>query len=313
MRPLRRLPPILLLLPLLTACTAAPPVARAPATPVPALASPTTVPPTAPPTATDSLAPPTAAPVPSATPFPTRPACLDAPAAVVTATLASARLRQPLDYRVVLPPCYAEDAPRRYPVLYLIHGQSYTDDQWERLGAAELLAAGVAAGTLPPFLIVMPRDRVWTQPSEDAFGAVLVEELIPLIDAAYRTQPDRAGRAIGGLSRGAGWAVHLGLFTDDTFGALGGHSLALFAEDAQRLRARLAALPPAALPRIYLDIGDRDRPPIMASAVWFEELLTAQSIPHEWYLFRGYHEEAYWRAHLPGYLAWYAAPWRAAP
>lgn len=226
-----------------------------------------------------------------------------------TGQITTPMLRQPLDFRVYLPPCYASDLDRRYPTLYLIHGQSSTDDQWERLGAGEKASELIATGEISPFLIVMPRDRVWTQPTEDNFGIVMVEELIPLIDAAYRTLPDRSYRAVGGLSRGAGWAVHLGLSQWQLFGAIGAHSLPVFWTDTYHIRSWLNEIPPEEMPRIYMDIGEKDRPEIMASAVWFEELLTSQNIPHEWYLYPGYHEEAYWEGNLERYLRWYAQEW----
>lgn len=226
-----------------------------------------------------------------------------------TGSFRSSLLKLPMEYRVYLPPCYDQESERRYPVLYLLHGQNYNDDQWERLGVGEQADRLIAAGEIPPFLIVMPRDRNWDQPSQDPFGKVLVDEFIPFIDQHYRTLAERPHRAIGGLSRGAGWAVHLGLARWDLFGVIGGHSLPVFWEDTGKIRSWLGNIPRAELPRIYLDIGDRDRPQILESAVWFEELLTRQGIPHEWYLFSGYHEEAYWQKNLPRYLQWYAKDW----
>lgn len=228
---------------------------------------------------------------------------------MIRGSLASEKLRQPMDYRVYLPPCYDTQANVRYPVLYLIHGQSYNDDQWDRLGADEIAEQLILSGEIAPFLIVMPRDRLWVQPAEDPFGEVIVNELIPFIDRSYRTIPQRSQRAIGGLSRGAGWAVHLGLQSWQVFGALGAHSLAVFESDAPKIDQWLDRIPRELMPRIFLDIGDHDRPPILQSAVWFEQLLTRKRIPHEWYLYPGYHQEAYWQAHVEQYIRWYADPW----
>ena len=218
-------------------------------------------------------------------------------------------LRLPLEYRVYLPPCYHQEFERHYPVLFLIHGQSYNDDQWDRLGADETADRLIADGKLAPFIIVMPRDRFGGQPRENNFARVIVEELLEYIDGEYRTRPERQYRAVGGLSRGGGWAVHLGLNHWDTFGAFGGHSPAIFFDDAQHMRVYLGEIPPEAMPRIYLDIGDRDRPEIMRAALWFEELLNVFGISHEWYLFSGYHTEEYWQDHLETYLLWYADNW----
>ena len=223
--------------------------------------------------------------------------------------LETSLLRQPLDFRVYLPPCYAQQPERRYPVLYLIHGQSYTDDQWDRLSADEIADRLIATSQAAPFLIVMPRDREWSQADVDPFGQAVIEALIPHIDQAYRTLPEREQRAVGGLSRGASWAIHFGLKYWQLFGAFGAHSPPVFWSDVPQIKKWLKAIPKEAMPRIFLDIGKNDRPEIMESAAWFEKLLTQRSIPHEWYLFGGYHEEAYWQAHLEQYLRWYTAEW----
>ena len=219
-------------------------------------------------------------------------------------------LRQPLEYRVALPPCYDELSEQRYPVLYLIHGQSFNDDQWERLGAVEIAGCLSASGELPPFIIVMPRDRMWLEPAEDSFGQALMEALIPYIDTTYRTMPERASRAIGGLSRGGAWALHLGLSSWESFGAIGLHSGFAFQSDLTNVKRWLDAIPLEQMPRFYLDVSDNDRPEIAQSAAWFERLLTDRGIPHEWHLFPGYHEEAYWSAHVEQYLRWYAEGWK---
>jgi enterochelin esterase-like enzyme len=236
-------------------------------------------------------------------------ACWQDGGRIVKDRLRTDLLPLPLEYRVYLPPCYDQQPDRRYPVLYLIHGQNYNDDQWDRLGADETANTLIAAGEIPPLIIVMPRDRSWAQPTEDRFGQVLADSLLPAIDENYRTIPDRSHRAIGGLSRGAGWAVHLGLSHWELFSALGAHSLPVFWTDTPHVRQWLKDIPSDSLPRIYLDIGEKDRPVIMSSAVWFENLLTELHIPHEWHLFTGYHEEAYWQSHVKQYLRWYTQDW----
>jgi len=214
-----------------------------------------------------------------------------------------------MEYIIYLPPCYENQPERHYPVIYLIHGQNYDHTQWKRLGIFDTADMLITEGEIPPVIIILPRDRNWNQPTEDMFGQVLVEELIPEIDSKYRTAIDRKYRAVGGLSRGAGWAVHLGLRYWENFGAIGAHSLPVFWTDTRYIRQWLDNIPEDSLPRIYLDIGDKDRQQILASATWFENLLTEKFIPHEWYLNPGYHEEAYWQEHLQDYLLWYTEKW----
>ncbi len=213
----------------------------------------------------------------------------------------------PWELRVYIPPCYDQQGDRRYPTLYLIHGSTFTDDQWDRLGADETADRLIAAGELSPFLIVMPRDRVWREPQDDPFGEAMIAEIIPWVDENYRTLPDRQHRAIGGLSRGAAWAVHLGLSHWELFGAIGAHSLPVFWSDTPKIRGWLREIPTDRAPRIYLDIGDKDY--LIESAIWFENVLNELDIPHEWRLNPGRHEEPYWTEHLEGYLRWYAAEW----
>jgi len=261
------------------------------------------------PAASPSNTSPSETPLPSATLTPTPLECWGQGGHYEEGSLRNDLLPLPMEYRVYLPPCYDQQGDRRYPVLYLIHGQNYNHDQWDRLGVDETADKLIAAGEIPPLLIVLPRDRSWTMPTVDPFGQVLVEGLVPFIDSTYRTLPERSYRAVGGLSRGAGWAVHLGLSQWELFGTIGGHSLPVFWTDTAHVRQWLKDIPPEELPRIYLDIGENDRPQILNSARWFENLLTEERIPHEWYLFSGYHEEAYWQSHLEQYLRWYARGW----
>ncbi|MFQ5616885.1 MAG: hypothetical protein ACE5GO_10575, partial [Anaerolineales bacterium] len=81
----------------------------------------------------------------------------------------------PWEFRVYTPPCYEPLTNQFYPLLILIHGSTFTDDQWDRLGVDETADALIAAGEVSPFLILMPRDRVWSEPTEDPFGKALTD------------------------------------------------------------------------------------------------------------------------------------------
>ncbi len=266
--------------------------------------------PVAPPTLPVTPAP--LSPITPTPPLPLAPSpttdCLTLAGQIEGDSLSSQHLADVLKFLVYLPPCYSENSDQRYPVLYLLHGQAYADNQWVHLGAPAAADRLIAAGESPPFMIVMPYDPSWKQPKEYGFGQALTDELIPYVAAHYRTLPDREQRAVGGLSRGAGWAIHLGLTRPDLFGALGAHSPVVFWSDSSRIDNWLAAIPSESLPRIYLDIGENDRE--LETALWLEELLNRQNIPHEWHLYPGYHDEAYWQAHVEEYLRWYANGWK---
>ena len=244
------------------------------------------------------------------TPTPTQPECLSRGGTVEVYEFTTNLLPDPLVYRIYLPPCYDEDVAQSYPVLYLIHGQTYSDTQWDRLGVPEIADKLIASGEVTPFIVVMPRDRVWLEPTEDNFGLAVEQSLIPWIDDHYHTIPDRAHRAIGGLSRGGAWAVHIGLSHPEMFSAVGVHSGFAFQSDIQPIYLWLNNIPGGMIPRIYMDMGDDDRPEMKSAATWLEALLTRFDIPHEWHMFIGEHDEDYWHSHVEDYLRWYTLEWR---
>src|SRR6266498_3779845 len=262
---------------------------------------------------TPTYLPPTASQTPQATPtpspFPTSTvtplACLTNPGRVEAGSLDSTK--PPQEFLVYLPPCYDEKTDQRYPVLYLLHGQTYTDDQWIRLGVVNVLDQRIISGESIPFIIVFPDDHYWNLPPGPGFGQRLVEELVPYIDSTYRTLPDRNHRAIGGMSRGAGWALHLGLTRWDLFGTIGLHSLAVFQKDASEITRWLSDIPSSSRPRVFMDIGDNDQGLEIAQVV--EGQFDEYGLTHEWHLYNGAHTEQYWSAHLEEYIQWYAEGW----
>ncbi|MDB5057312.1 MAG: hypothetical protein JWO59_784 [Chloroflexi bacterium] len=135
-------------------------------------------------------------------------------------------------YRIYLPPGYdsPQNRQRRYPVLYLIHGSPGNPGSWIRGAHADFIAnEAIAAGTAPPMVMVMPdvnggqwRDteciNKWN--GSDNEMTYIIHDLIPYIDAHYRTQPAANQRAIGGLSSGGYCAFNLGLRNPGVFGTL---------------------------------------------------------------------------------------------
>ena len=237
---------------------------------------------------------------------PTQPSCLSQPGRVESGTVQTAT--PPQEYQIYLPPCYDEETETRYPVLYLLHGQTYSADQWIRLGAVQALDNIIRAGETHPFIIVFPNDRYWYTETGSGFGDRVVEALIPHIDDNYRTIPIRELRAIGGMSRGAGWALRLGLAHWDQFSIIGLHSLAILQKDGSRVERWLKEIPAASYPVIFMDIGDND--PELARAQGAEALFNDYGLSHEWHLYSGAHTEEYWQAHVEEYIEWYASHWK---
>ncbi|MGE5374697.1 MAG: alpha/beta hydrolase [Bacteroidota bacterium] len=257
----------------------------------------------APPTASQTATPaPTVTLTSTATPL----ACLVRPGRIETGSLNTFKPAQ--EFLVYLPPCYDEEPEQHYPVLYLLHGQTYTDNQWVRLGVPRVLDRLIHSGEAQPFIVVFPDDRYWNLHAGAGFGDRLVDAVVPHIDATYRTIPDRDHRAIGGLSRGAGWALELGLSRWDLFGTIGLHSLAVLQGDASQVRKWIAGIPSSSLPDIFMDIGDNDQELELAQQV--EGELNDAGVAHEWHLYSGAHTEKYWSSHVEEYLSWYATQWK---
>ena len=234
------------------------------------------------------------------------PDCRQQGGTLLNESLYSDALEEDLFYDIYLPPCYGADPETRYPVVYLLHGLSYRQDQWQRLGLEPTMDALIAAGEIPPFIAVMPLESPFTPPQVSEFGNALVNDLIPWVDAQYQTLPEKAYRAIAGVSRGAAWATHLGFEHYELFARVGAHSLPLFEADGGRLYSWMGRADED-LPLFFIDIGRNDQEWQIAEG--FANLLDENGIPHEWYLLNGGHTEAYWSSHLAEYLLWYSAGW----
>lgn len=272
--------------------------ATASATPGPSVTTGTAVAPSVTPTTGTSVAL-TPRPTRTATPTP----CAEAGGTLSAISVPSDVLNYPIDAQLYLPPCYATSG-ERYPVLYLIHGLNFTNTQWIELGAPAAADALIAAGEIAPLIIVMPSDR-----RDERFDPAFVTDLVPYIDATYRTKADYVYRAIGGLSRGAGWSVHLGLRYPQIFGRVGAHSPAVFFGDENNLLAYTRAIAKnGPVPALYVDVGEDDGQ--RQSAAWLDQVFSWFNFGHTYLVQPGGHTEQYWSAHLPDYLRFYAALWR---
>jgi len=244
---------------------------------------------------------PSATPNPLHPPSPTRPACLDQPGTIVTGELEDPSLPQNLSFRVYLPPCYTEDLNLRYPTLYLLHGLQVSDRQWDELGVDEQADALITSGGTSPFLIVMPWQKTGVE-----VETTIVDVLVPRIDQIYRTLRQPAWRAIGGLSRGGGWALRIGLRHPDLFGAIGLHSPAIFFSDPY-IALWVKDIPEEAMPRLWIDIGNQDS--LQKSTLALIALLEELGVPYTSLMPAGDHTSEYWSSHLEDYLLWYTSGW----
>lgn len=118
---------------------------------------------------------------------------------------------------VYTPPGYEKNTKKKYPVLYLQHGWGEDETAWSNQGCANLIMDNlIAEGKITPFIIVMtygmtnnirPGGGGLRNFNIQPFQTVLLDELIPYVDANFRTIADQKHRAMAGLSMG-GFETH---------------------------------------------------------------------------------------------------------
>jgi enterochelin esterase-like enzyme len=113
-----------------------------------------------------------------------------------------------IGYSVYLPPNYAADTTKRYPVIYSLHGLggTETNDEMARY-ISPFIQSAIVGGSVPPMIMVFPNGNCdkWYLDAENGSTKVetaIITELIPLIEKRYRVHTDRGHRAIEGMSMG---------------------------------------------------------------------------------------------------------------
>lgn len=119
---------------------------------------------------------------------------------------------------VYTPPNFDASGKTKYPVLYLIHGGSDTEETWTKVGNANFIADNlIAQGKAKPMIIVMPYGNVRPAPMPD-FTKDVVNDVIPFIEANYPVKAGSENRAVAGFSVGGGQTLNIGFTNTDKFG-----------------------------------------------------------------------------------------------
>ena len=134
---------------------------------------------------------------------------------------------------IYTPPTYDNQTDRRYPVFYLISGTTDTEEVYFKVGKMNLILDNlIAQGKAKEMIIVLPYGNpAKYNPAEtfdftkgDQFSKDLLNDLMPYVEANYRTLNDRDSRAIGGFSRGGNQGLSFGLNNLDKFSYLCSYS-----------------------------------------------------------------------------------------
>jgi putative tributyrin esterase len=219
--------------------------------------------------------------------------------------------------------CWAilPEGPGPFSVLYLLHGGGNDESSWCRLTSLERYAE-----QWPSLMIVMPdggRGFYCDAVSGAAYQSAIISDLIPYIDRLFQTRPEKAGRAIGGLSMGGYGAIKLALQFPDLFVSAHSHSGAFDfghgwearedyvvrilgdkaagggPNDVYRLAVECTN-PPA----LWIDCGVEDF--ILDHSRAFHAHLEKSGVKHEYHEFPAGHGWDYWDIHIQDALAFHA-------
>ncbi len=206
---------------------------------------------------------------------------------------------------VYTPPGYLRSATR-YPVLYLVHGAGDSDDSWTSVGHANYILDNlIAADKARPMIVVMPFGHTPDRPGVDMltnsdFGDDLANDLIPYVEANFRTMNGPRTRAMAGLSMGGAHTIRFGLTHPERFGYVGVFSMGLL--DSAQVTAYEKQNAPALrrgareFKLVYYAMGKDDF--LYRSVAPTREVLNRHGIRHVYNESAGGHTWVNWRHYL---------------
>lgn len=150
---------------------------------------------------------------------------------------------------IYTPPGYEESSNDKYPVFFLLHGTTDTEETWTRVGRANIILDNlIAQGKAKPMIVVMPYGRAFPVISKESgslrnwenlqeFQKDFSQHILPFVEKNYRVRTDREGRAIAGFSGGGGTSLYIGLGNPDLFAYVCGYAPGMRKEEFERNNA----------------------------------------------------------------------------
>lgn len=243
----------------------------------------------------------------------------DVPHGLVSETIYFSKLTNSFRRCFVYTPAeYNENIKNRYPVLYLQHGSFEDETGWSSQGKANLILDNlIASKKATPMIIVMDNGYAYkpqqnNSPQESVFEEVVINEIIPMIDAKFRTIANKEHRAIAGLSMGANQTIRIMMNNLNTFSYYGGFSgtsnypsadpidVATFLDgkykDGKSVNAQIKLF--------WIGLGTKEPSPFPGSVGAFRTMLEKQGIKYTYYESPGTaHEWLTWRRCLNQFAA----------
>jgi enterochelin esterase family protein len=203
---------------------------------------------------------------------------------------------------IYTPPGYEDNPKKKYPVLYLLHGTTDTEETWTKVGRANIILDNlIAEGKAEPMIIVMPYGRAYPKISKSAgslrnwdnlqeFKPDFFDNLMPFVEKNYRTKNGKDSRAIAGFSGGGGTTLYFGLNNLDKFSFVCGFAPGMLENEFERNNASAFANPEQTnkmLKLFWIGVGKEDG--LYAVNQKYMEVLKQKNIQHETLISEGGH------------------------
>ena len=208
---------------------------------------------------------------------------------------------------VYLPAEYGKNPQKKYPVLYLQHGNAENEHGWSAQGhTGQILDNLIAAGKAVPFIVVMdygqgqnihlvgqyaaqvPQPQPGQRGGNDNFQVVLLTDIIPRIEQNFRVIADAQHRAMAGLSMGGGQTRRITLANPTTFAYVGMFSGGVMSvEDIQGAEGFQKTNKV-----VFMSSGSKENPRVMEAAENLRKIginavgYVSEGTAHEWHTWR---------------------------
>jgi S-formylglutathione hydrolase FrmB len=273
--------------------------------------------------------------------------CVSAQSRIDCNALKSTILHDTVHYCVMLPASYdaaiAAHPPRRYPVLYFLHGLGDNEQTLFKSGGWELMQDLHDQGKMKDYLVVTPEAKasfyINSANGRVRYSDFFIREFIPYIESHYSIRRERSSRAISGISMGGYGALRFAFAHPELFSSVSAQSAALITEPPGKINSSvrsagqlgrlltsafgnpinvahwnknspfvLAKQNRAAIAKlsIYFNCGTEDEFGFEKGAAALDKQLTTEGIKHEFHLYPGNHSAAYFLDHLPEVLMFHS-------
>jgi S-formylglutathione hydrolase FrmB len=250
-------------------------------------------------------------------------------------TLDSRILARSVPYCVMLPPSYAREKARRYPVTYYLHGLGDNEQSLINLGGWQLFDSLLSGKKIGEFVVVAPAGfasfYINSRDGKFRYEDFFITEFLPAMEKKYRIGTTAAQRGVMGVSMGGFGAMHYAFKYPDKFAAVSANMPALFEQLPRDLSgdwvaaslgevfgnpsdtafveknspfylARTASITAMRRMTIYFDCGSEDGYGFNTGVEAMDKLLTQRGISHEMHIYSGGHNWQFVEQHFSASL-----------